>query len=344
MKRQLWNRTLITIAVIALLCGCKQSPDKTGNADSFDLQIPEGFPQPVIPESNKLTKSRVELGKRLFYDKRLSQGESISCASCHQPQYAFADNTALSSGENGKFGFRNTPTLTNVAYQQNFMMDGGVPTLELQTLAPLHDQNEMGFDISRAADRLNSSSEMRKLSTLAYGRDTVDAFVITRALASFQRTLMSTNSSFDQFRYHGKSDAMTDKEIRGMNLFFGEKAQCGTCHTGANLTDGEFHNIGLYDNYGDPGRERISNKGIDRGKFKTPTLRNIALTGPYMHNGSIETLEKVIEHFDSGGVDHPNKSEKVIPLSLTQKEKNELLAFLKTLTDTDFVNNPDFHK
>jgi cytochrome c peroxidase len=176
----------------------------------------------------------------------------------------------------------------------------------------------------------------------AYDRDTLDAWVITRALASFQRILISGNSRYDQYAFQEKEEALTSEEKRGMELFFSEKTQCSSCHSDFNFSDGGFHNIGLYKSYDDPGRERITNQAEDHGKFKTPTLRNIELTAPYMHDGSLTTLEEVIEHFNSGGINHQNLDPRVKALNLSQTEQSELIAFLKSLTDEEFVSNPEF--
>lgn len=317
-------------------CGSEKSKE------SYKLEIPAGFPEPTIPEDNQLTSERVELGKFLFYDTRLSANNAVSCASCHKQQLAFADSKPLSMGHNGKEGFRNSPTLANVAYQTTFMMDGGVSSLALQSLAPIHDEEEMGFNINEVVVKLNADSELKKMSKEAYGRDSMDAWVITRALASFQRILISGNSRYDQFEHQGKNDVLTDEEKRGMKLFFSEKTQCSSCHIGFNFTDGKFHNVGLHETYSDPGRERISNESKDFGKFKTPTLRNIEVTAPYMHDGSLSTLEEVIVHFNSGGSNHKIKDSRVKPLNLSDDEQSELIAFLKTLTDEEFVTNREF--
>jgi cytochrome c peroxidase len=317
------------------------SQEKSG-IESFSLEVPTGFPAPEIPEDNQLSNERVDLGKQLFYDTRLSANNSVSCATCHKQKLAFADSPPLSMGHNGKPGFRNAPTLANVAYQESFMMDGGVSSLALQSLAPIHDRDEMGFDINKVVTKLNEDNELKKMAKKAYDRDTLDAWVITRALASFQRILISGNSRYDQYAFQEKEEALTSEEKRGMELFFSEKTQCSSCHSDFNFSDGGFHNIGLYKSYDDPGRERITNQAEDHGKFKTPTLRNIELTAPYMHDGSLTTLEEVIEHFNSGGINHQNLDPRVKALNLSQTEQSELIAFLKSLTDEEFVSNPEF--
>jgi cytochrome c peroxidase len=281
---------------------------------------------------------RVALGKQLFFDKRLSRDSTVSCGSCHFQQHAFADFNQLSTGIDNRKGFRNSPTLVNLGYHPYFFFDGGVPTLELQILAPIEDENEMDFSVPAVIDRLKNDAAIQELSQLAYGRS-FDPFVLTRSISAFQRTLISGNSRYDQFYYQGKSSALNDSEKRGMDLFFSNKTNCSTCHSGFNFTNYDFANIGLYEFYADSGRTRITLNPADRGKFKTPTLRNIAVTAPYMHDGSINTLEAVIEHFNSGGKNHPSKDTLIKPLNLTATERTDLVNFLKALTDEEFLSN-----
>ncbi len=307
-------------------------------ADSpYILEIPAHFPAIDFPEDNELTVKRVELGRRLFYDTRLSADNTISCASCHHQELAFSDGLRVSEGIEGRLGKRNAPTLGNVVYQERLFGEGGVPNLEIQILAPIGDENEFAHDVVQIESDLRSDATLNGLSKLAYNRE-IDIYVITRAISCFERTMITGNSRYDQFLNEGLE--LTEEEEVGRELFFGEQLKCGTCHSGHNFTDGGFHNIGLYLTYEDEGRYRITNDEADKGKFKTPTLRNIELTAPYMHNGSIGTLEEVVEHFNSGGLGHENQSELVVPLELTEQEKSQLLAFLKSLTDNEFINNP----
>lgn len=300
------------------------------------LSYPAGFPEMTIPEDNQLTQSRVELGKKLFFDPRLSRDESVSCASCHHGNKAFTDGQIISPGIEGRLGFRNTTTLANVGYKDAFFADGGVPTLELQVMAPIHEVNEMDFLITEAAQRLNSDEELVELSNKAYGQD-FNPFVITRSIAAYERTLISGNSKYDQHLLNPEAEILSAQEMEGMDIFFGERGKCVECHSGFLFSDGDYYNIGLYEQYEDPGRERITLNPEDEGKFMVPTLRNIEMTGPYMHDGSIQTLEEVIDFISSGGFDHINKSPKFEELSLSEEEKQALLAFLKTLTDHEFI-------
>lgn len=303
--------------------------------DTFVLDQPEGFPAMNIPSDNQLTKSRVNLGKKLFFDQRLSEDSTVSCASCHLQQFAFADDFQISPGVHGNLGFRNTPTLTNIGYADVFFMDGGVPTLELQVLAPIENPDEMNLTMPEAVSRMQAIPEYQELARKAYGRS-FDAFVLTRAIAAFERTLVSGNSRYDQHFLQGKN-VLNSSELNGYQLFLDKG--CADCHSGVNFTDNDFHNVGLYQNYTDIGRKRVTTLDADEGKFKTPNLRNVELTAPYMHDGSVQTLEDLIDFLDTGGENHPNKSSLIQPLNLTAQEKTDLINFLKTLTDTEFINN-----
>jgi len=306
----------------------------------YQLDIPNWFPQLEIPAENQLTKARVELGRKLFYEPLLSLDSSVSCGTCHLQEKAFTDGIPISLGINDAVGLRNAPTLANIGFAPYFFHDGGVFTLELQSQQPIFSVDEMRFSIAGFLKRIENDGKYKRMFREAYDREP-DAFGISRAIASFERTLISADSRFDQFEYQGISDALSDQEQRGKQLFFSEQTKCSNCHEPPLFTNYEFENIGLYLNYSDSGRARISHLAADNGKFKVPTLRNIELTAPYMHNGSIQTLEEVIEHFNSGGVGHPNQSEEMLPLNLSSQQKADLLAFLKTLTDQSFVSDSE---
>lgn len=306
--------------------------------NEYELTIPAGFPQPKIPKDNLLTTERIELGKLLFFDPIMSRDSSISCASCHQPELAFTDGLSKSIGIRDQVVSRNAPTLTNMAYQDSgLFLDGGVPTLEMQVVVPVQEHSEFDFDLKLIATRMKRDSTYMRLSYLAYNREP-SAYVITRSIASFERTLISGNSRFDEF-VNGDQGALSKFEKKGMKLFY-NKLNCAKCHSGFNFTNMSLQNNGIY-SYPyplDSGRMRISHSEKDRDKFKVPTLRNIELTGPYMHDGSMNSLEEVIEHYDSGGYNHQNKSNLIQPLNLTKKEKLQLISFLKTLTDFQFID------
>ena len=304
------------------------------------LKIPKGFPSVEWPSDNAFTQERWELGKKLFFDPILSKDSSISCASCHLPSLAFSDDQPTSTGAFNRPGTRNAPTLGNVAYQPYYLREGSVPTLEMQVLVPIQEQNEFAHNIVDIAEELKAIKTYVDLSKSAYNREP-DAFVITRAIATFERTLISGNSAYDQF-LNGNETALSESQKRGMDLFFSEKTNCSQCHSGFNLTNYNFENNGLYETYLDIGRERITNNPDDNGRFKIPSLRNIELTGPYMHDGSISTLETVIEHYNSGGKSHHNKSPFIKELNLSPQQKEDMVEFLISLTDYSFCNNPVF--
>lgn len=308
----------------------------------FDLmETPNGFASIETPEGNEFTAARWKLGKKLFFDQIMSVDSSISCAACHQPSLAFSDDVSMSLGVEQRLGTRNSPSLANVAYHPYYTREGGVPTLEMQILVPIQEHNEFDFNIVLIAERLQQNAEYVAMAADAYNR-TPDAFVITRALANFERTLISGYSPYDQYQNYNKTDALTTAEIRGMNLFFSNKTKCSTCHSGFNFTNYAFENNGLYEVYPDVGRFRLTNNPADSALFKVSSLRNIELTAPYMHDGSLFTLEEVVNHYQTGGKNHPHKSSLIQPLNLTETEKQDLVSFLKSLTDESFVNNPLF--
>lgn len=286
---------------------------------------------PDVPAENPLTDASVRLGKALFFDTRLSRTGTLSCGGCHFSERAFSDTLPLSVGVNGSPGLRNAPSLANVAYHTSFFRDGGVPTLERQAIAPVHDDLEMDHDLTLVAAELRDVEPFRSLSMQAYGR-VLDPFAITRAIANYERTLISGWSRYDR-HLNGDAGALTDAEMRGMQLFNNAALNCTTCHAGFDLSDHDFHNVGQYMQYADGGRERITLLPQDEGRFKTPTLRNIALTAPYMHDGSMATLEQVIDHFASGGLPHANLDPEMQSFVLTAQEKQDLIAFLGALTD-----------
>jgi cytochrome c peroxidase len=321
------------LLAVLVLSACRKDPGlPVAEQDlPFPLELPAGFPFPDVPADNPLTTASVQLGKALFFDRRLSRDGTISCASCHHAGMAFSDGMPVSEGVDGRKGVRNSPSLGNVAYHPDLFRDGGVPTLEQQVIAPIHDPLEMDHDIQVAAAALRDIEPYARLSELAYGRP-LDAWVLTRAIANYQRTLISGWSRYDRY-LQGDATALTEPELRGLALFNSIELNCRACHNGFDLSDHGFHNIGQYLEYTDPGRERISLDPADFGKFKTPSLRNVAITAPYMHDGTIATLEEVIDHFASGGLAHPNKSPVLQGFSLDPTEKADLIAFLHALND-----------
>lgn len=315
------------------LPSCNQSqeqPQKEGVP--FALQIPIGFPDPIIAEDNPLTEASVELGKKLFFDPILSIDSSISCRSCHHPNRAFSDTVAFSRGVEGRLGKRNAPSLMNLVYQNAFLRDGGARTLPLQVFVPLTDHAEMALTMNEAVKRLKKQPEYVELTQKAYNRD-INSFTVTRALAAFQQTLISGNSAYDRYHFEGKKEALSPAQIRGLALFQSPKTNCTKCHEGFNFTSNAYENNGLYADYKDEGRFLITRDSSDIGKFKVSSLRNVALTAPYMHDGSVNTLEEVIQHYENGGKSNVNKSPHIRPFELTKQERGDLKAFLESLTD-----------
>lgn len=330
----------LLVSFCIVLNGCKKDPAGSMAEDEI-LNIPTGFPLINFPADNGFTRERWELGKQLFFDKQLSKNNTVSCAGCHKQEFAFSDNVAFSSGDNNASGTSNAPTLANVAYHPYYTRAGGVPTLEMQVLVPIQEHNEFNTNILEVIEKLKQNNSYRQRATEAYGRE-LDAFVITRALATFERSLLSGNSRFDDYYFKGESAALNESEKRGYQLFTGSKTNCSQCHGGFNFTNYSFENNGLYINYADSGRMRLTQLPEDRAKFKVPSLRNIALTSPYMHDGSMETLSIVVEHYNSGGESHINKSDLIKPLLLSTQEKTDLINFLNSLTDNLFITDNKF--
>lgn len=320
-----------------LVCSCSTPSDPSlrtsQSVDTVAIQpsIPAGFPKMHIPETNAITNAKVRLGERLFFDPVLSSDFNISCASCHLPAYAFSDTVALSEGAEGGRAERNAPSLINVGFHPHLMREGGVPGLELQILTPLESENEMNLPIGKACERLNQDSSYRDLFQNIFG-DTATPFTLTRAIAAYERTLIGGGSDYDGF-VAGDSGALSRQAKAGMQLFFSDRLKCSTCHSGVLFTDFSFRNNGTYQEYKDNGRFRLTLREEDIGKFKVPSLRNVALTAPYMFDGSIRTLDEVITHYAEGGHTHPNKDTAVTGFEINEQERAALIAFLQSLTE-----------
>ena len=343
----------------------------------YQWLLPDDIPPPIIPADNPITQAKVMLGRHLFYDPRLSANDTISCASCHSQAKAFTDGQVGSAGLFGDITPRNSMNLTNVAYNQNFTWANPLTTqLEHQARVPLFGEEpaEMGLSgvEQQTIEQFRADENYQTLFQQAYPQQ-AEPFNITNiinALASFQRTLLSFNSPYDQY-LRGDKDAIGASEKRGMKLFFSEQTECFHCHGGFNFSDSSvhknastiaerFHNNGLYNLDGN-GAYPSSDRGLfdmtshkeDMGKFKAPTLRNIAVTAPFMHDGSIATLEEVVDHYINGGRDiregknkgfgsvNPFKSEFIPGLKLSAQDKTDLLNFLHSLTDQTFLTNPE---
>lgn len=333
-------RVIASIFILALFA-CEQEDKEVFFAPPVDksnyLKIPDHFPAPIFPEDNQFTDSRWELGKKLFFEKRLSKDGKISCGSCHIPSQAFSDSIAFSKGSDQLSGRRNSSSLTNVAYHPYFMREGGVPTLEMQVIVPIQEHNEFNHSLVQITELLKDDSVYQSMSLNAYQRQ-IDPYVIVRAIATFERSLISGESPYDHF-LKGVGGILSASALRGKELFFSSRTNCSSCHSGNLFTSFQFENNGLDSNYSDKGRMRFSGDSADLALFKVPTLRNIELTAPYMHDGRFNNLAEVIEHYNSGGKRHPNKSPLVKGLQLNEAEKSDLIDFLKSLTDTEFIED-----
>ena len=339
-----WGYLGIYILIIGGItaCGDNEVLDPS-DPDAYAIELPDHFPNLdfFVPEDNPLTNPKVQLGKKMFFDPSLSSDSTVSCASCHKPELAFTDGRARSLGVQSRLGKRNAPSLANIAFGQSFFWHGSIPTLEQQAIFPLEDPTEMDNNFAEIIRRLNGDLAYRNEFIEVFGAEASPNFV-TDALAAFERTLLSYESPYDKF-LQGDSTALTPSQKRGLLIFNGETAECFHCHNPAyNFTDESFRNNGLYEVYPDPGRWEVTGLETDKGKFKVPTLRNIALTAPYMHDGSLLSLEEVLEHYMSGGKAHPNKAGEIRRFVLSEEQKQDILNFLESLTDPSFINNPLF--
>ncbi len=289
---------------------------------------PKGLPAVVHPKDNPPTPAKIALGKQLYFDPRLSRDNTVSCASCHDPEKGYSNGDAVATGIGGKKGGRSSPTVINAAYQKFQFWDGRAGTLEEQALGPIQNPIEMNLTLSEAIEKLNSIAGYKKQFNDVFGGDATDDRV-AKAIAAFERTIVSGDAPYDRFKA-GDQAALTEPAQRGMKLFFG-KAHCSACHSGPNFTDNAFHNVGVGMDKKDfdAGREAVSKLVGDRGSFKTPTLREIAKTAPYMHDGSQKTLEEVVEHYAKGGVPNQWLDEEMYELKLTPDEKKDLILFMK---------------
>ena len=326
------------LVLILLLSGCSsESESRTGIVSDYLIDKPAHFPEMSIPEDNPMTLEKVELGEQLFFDPILSSDTSISCASCHFPQYAFSDTSALSTGVMNRLGKRNAPPLLNIGYATSFFRDGGAQTLEMQMITPIEDENEMNLDVDDAVTRLKASPYYDSLFQRVFNKPP-DLFGLTRAIAAYERTLVGGKSIYDKFLATGDSSVFTAEEKHGFELFSSRQLNCTACHNGFNLTDNSYRNNGLYELYEDWGHANLSLDSNDRGKFRVPSLRNIELTAPYMFDGSLATLDAVIDHYMEGGKASPLKDAEIQTFTLSSIEKTALIAFLNTLTDTNLTH------
>jgi len=290
---------------------------------------PQGIPHPA---DNAGSGARIELGRTLFFDPRLSASGTVSCGTCHNPAFDWGDGLALGVGHGMKQLERRTPTILNLAWGEAFFWDGRATSLEEQALGPIQAQGEMNMPLEKLVEKLGSIAEYAPLFEAAYPGESISARTVAKALAAFERTVVSGEAPFDRW-VEGDEHALDAAALRGFDLFTG-KAQCATCHQGWRFTDDSFYDIGIEGN--DLGRGALlPDVEVTRHAFKTPTLRNVDRRAPYMHNGSEPDLEAVIALYDRGGrVKRPSLSPEIKPLGLSDDEKHDLLAFLRTLTSS----------
>jgi cytochrome c peroxidase len=357
---------LISLPIIVSLGACSKGPYTDGD---YKWQIPEGFPPPLVPQDNPMTNAKVALGRVLFYEPALSGNRAMSCSTCHQPARAFSQAMPTSSGATGQTLKRNALALVNVAYNNDLTWaHSEINTIEQQMMIPLFADNPIEMGISGRKDEVLARFKTQAYKDLfeqAYGDATVNFDRINKSIASFVRSLVSFDSPFDDYAYRNKDDAINESALRGLELFFSERLECFHCHGGFNFTQSSkhefqsldlrpFHNTGLYDVDGegsypesDLGLIEISRDKNDMGKFRAPTLRNITLTAPYMHDGSIGTLVDVINFYADGGrgkgINNPFKSQFITGFRLTDQEQADLLAFMESLSDETFINNSKHH-
>ncbi len=303
-------------------------------ARGYQLPQLQGLEDPntFVPADNPLTAQKVELGRLLFFDKRLSKNNTIACASCHLPGKGFTDGKPVSTGIHNLKGGRSAPASLNRVFSKAQFWDGRADTLEVQSIGPFVSPVEHGFVThDEMVAKMRKIAGYRTLFKQVFGREIVIEDV-GNAIASFQRTILSGNSAMDRFDVGGEAAALTESAQRGLELFRG-KARCTRCHSGFNFTDEKFHNLGIgWDtNTVDLGRYMVTKNPEDIGAFKTPTLREIARTAPYMHDGRFKTLEEVVAFYNRGGIKNPHQDNTIIPLELTDQEQQDVVALLRSL-------------
>ncbi|MFY9136400.1 MbnH family di-heme enzyme [Zwartia sp.] len=368
---------LLRLAMVSFLGIMASAAQFNVAAQTYQWDIPQWVPVPVVPDDNPMTDKKVELGRHLFYDQRLSADQTMSCATCHHQDKAFTDGRRFAKGISGQSAIRNAMSLTNVAYLPVLTWSNPMLTsMEAQALIPLFGEHpvEMGMAGKEALlfERLKTEPVYQRLFRDAFPKEAqggetqlYSLSTVTKALASFQRRLLSFDSPYDRFRYGGDQAALSPQAKRGEALFFGEKMECYHCHGGLNFTDNikharlpfpelGFHNTGLYNvdgkgayPTGQTGIEEFTGAASDMGKFRTPTLRNIAKTAPYMHDGSVPDLATVIRtHYARGGRaggqpsgPSPKRSELLVGFQVNEQEVQDLIAFLHALTDEGFLQD-----
>ncbi len=351
-------RKLLHITFIIIVCfSCESETVNTYKNTPSPLEIPKLFQEnilaPIVPIDNPQTEEGIALGKKLFFDPILSSNNTQACADCHAPENAFTDSDRFSDGVEGFFGNRNSMPLFNLAwnYDEKFFWDGNTFSLEHQAFIPVTDPIEMNSTWQNIEQKLKQHTDYPELFEKAFGTKTIDSSLVTKAIAQFERTLISANSKFDKHLL-GEIE-LTPQELNGFNVFMDEaRGDCFHCHGSDKnplWTDNLFHNNGLDETFTDLGLGAVTGDPADNGKFKSPSLRNLAFTAPYMHDGRFTSLEDVINHYSEGlknssTIDPLMKKVSQGGVGLSENDKADLKAFLLSLSDNEFISNPEFKK
>jgi cytochrome c peroxidase len=334
---------IVVFFATLFLWGCQKDGDSDSVSRPLAFEIPQGFPSPVYNFSNnEVNSNRFELGRKLFYDPILSRDSTISCGSCHQQAGAFSHiDHRVSHGIDNLNGTRNSPSLFNLAWHNSFFWSGGSNHIEVQPISPIVNPTEMDETLANVVSKLQRSSTYRNLFQSAYGSDSITSQMMLKAMAQFMAMLVSSNSKYDKYIRGESGGNLTAQELSGLNLF---RQKCSSCHTEPLFTDLTFRNNGLDSVFTDDlGRGEITGDPNDIGKFKVPSLRNVEVSFPYMHDGSVNTLEKVLDHYSSGVKPSSTLDPSLVGgISLTTQEKADILSFLRTLTDNQFLNDTRF--
>ncbi len=341
-------RLIILVGTMAALfaIGCAETPKEppkpaapqgeSFTSGDYTVALPLGLQAAAayVPENNPMSESKIDLGRKLYFDPRLSKDGTVSCATCHDPDKGFSDARATSMGIGRQTGSRNAPTVMNRLFSQEQFWDGRAADLEAQALGPIQNPIEMGHTLQDMVSNLKSLSGYAPAFQAAFGSPDITPDRVAQAIATYERTVLAGSSPFDRYQA-GEKTALGESAVRGMALFNdARRANCVTCHAGFNFTDESYHNLGVGMDKANPdwGRFGVSKNEFDKGAFKTPTLRNVTQSGPYMHDGSEATLLNVVDFYDRGGLQNQWLSKEIKPLRLTAQEKADLVAFLEALT------------
>lgn len=327
---------MVRLAMRLALCASAFFPVYA--ADAPTLKVPLGLLPVQFPKDNPYSPEKAELGKLLYFEKRISADGTVSCATCHDPKFAYTDGKAVSDGIRGQRGGRSAPTVINRAYSLAQFWDGRAKSLEAQAIGPMANPIEMGNTHEAIVANLNKIPGYQKLFKQIFANEMCDIDMVGKAIATFERTVLSGNSPYDKYKAGNKA-ALTPAQVRGIDVYF-NKAKCDQCHEGVNFTTNAYHNLGVGMDKPNPdvGRYEVTKDLADWGAFKTPTVRDIARTAPYMHDGSLKTLEEVVDFYDKGGTPNKNLDERIKPLKLAAEQKKDLVEFLKALNGEGWQN------